>query len=205
MKKPDRKEFRREYGPRAPQKFAAAMQKYRKAQAKKEKLGPPTPSTSRIGKLTDPMVQRRQDAEKTSKDTTAKTPKKDTTVKTKKPGVQNTRNAPAKPKAQEPVVEKKGSGVTGKFRKSNPPSPTVSLPTKRRGRSVQQDPRSRSLKTNLQQALAAEARRERKRQFTQKRYGGIADRPPANPKEGDMYRRPFGPVMIYKNGKFVRK
>ena len=208
MKKPDRKEFRREYGPRAPQKFAAAMQKYRKAQAKKKKLGPPTPSTSRIGKLTDPMVQRRRDAKKISEDTTAKTPKKDTTVKTRKPGLQNTRPAPAKPKAQEPVVEKKGSGVTGKFRKSNPPSPTVSLPTKRSGRTVQKDPRSRGLKTNLNQALASQRQRERQslnRRGRSIKKSNIADRPPANPKEGDMYKRPSGPVMVYKNGKFVRK
>ena len=78
MKKPDRKEFRREYGPRAPQKFARAMQKYRKAQAKKKKLGPPKPSTSRIGRITDPMVQRRQAAEKrslTSKSTPVETTK----------------------------------------------------------------------------------------------------------------------------------
>ena len=86
MKKPDRKEFRREYGPRAPMKFAAAMQKYRKAQAKKKKLGPPEPSPSRIGRITDPMVQRRQAAEKrslTSKPTTGETTK--TPVESKKP------------------------------------------------------------------------------------------------------------------------
>ena len=183
------------------------MQKYRKSLKNKKTTG--------IGPVKDGDKYGRQIAKPTGVGPVRsgeeygrnlKKPKKDTTVKTKKPTTQNTRPAPAKPKAQEPVVEKKGSGVTGKFRKSNPPSPTVSLPTKRRGRSVQKDPRSRGLKTNLNQAMAAQARRERKSQFTQKRYGGsLADRPPANPKEGDMYKRPFGPVMVYKNGKFVRK
>ena len=85
MKKPDRKEFRREYGPRAPQKFARAMQKYRKAQAKKKKLGPPTPSTSRIGRITDPMVQRRLAAEKKSLTSKPKPVETTKPVESKKP------------------------------------------------------------------------------------------------------------------------
>ena len=124
MKKPDRKEFRREYGPRAPQKFARAMQKYRKAQAKKKKLGPPTPSTSRIGRITDPMVQRRQAAEKrslTSKPSAVETTKPP--VESKKP--EQTKSTPtAKTEAKtkpttKPVTKSSkantGTGRDGKF------------------------------------------------------------------------------------------
>ena len=123
-KKPDRKEFRREYGPRAPQKFARAMQKYRKAQAKKKKLGPPTPSTSRIGRITDPMVQRRQAAEKrslTSKPTQVETTKKP--VEAKKP-VETKPTPTAKTEAKtkpttKPVTKSSkpntGTGRDGKF------------------------------------------------------------------------------------------
>jgi hypothetical protein len=123
MKKPDRKEFRREYGPRAPQKFARAMQKYRKAQAKKKKLGPPTPSTSRIGRLTDPMVQRRQAAEKrslTSKPTPVETTK--TPVKSKKPEQAKatpTAKTEEKKSTTKPVTKSSkpntGTGRDGKF------------------------------------------------------------------------------------------
>ena len=100
-----------------------------------------------------------------------------------------------------------GSGVTGKSRKSNPPSPTVTAKPKAgsRARVKKEDPRETGRKRNLREANAAKARRERKEQFTKKPYGGMASSPPKNPKEGDMYKKPFGPVMIYKNGKFVRK
>ena len=122
-KKPDRKEFRREYGPRAPQKFARAMQKYRKAQAKKKKLGPPTPSTSRIGRITDPMVQRRQAAEKrslTSKPTQVETTKKP--VEAKKPEQAKatpTAKTEEKKPTTKPVTKSSkantGTGRDGKF------------------------------------------------------------------------------------------
>ena len=217
MKKPDRKEFRREYGPRAPMKFAAAMQKYRKSQSKKKKLGPSTPSTSRIGKLTDPMVQRRQAAEKkslTSKNTTVKTPK---AVEPKTPASTgsstNTRKPQETPKpaaVKESVKSKEtGSGITGKFRKVGDPGPSVTKPRSRGGgrsgaKRRSEDPRARSVNRNLQEAAASRVRRERKEAFKAP-YGGLASRPPANPKEGDMYKRPFGPVMIYKDGRFIRK
>lgn len=216
MKKPDRKEFRREYGPRAPMKFAAAMQKYRKSQSKKKKLGPSTPSTSRIGKLTDPMVQRRQAAEKkslTSKDTTVKTPK---AVEPKTPASTGSSTNTRKPKdAPKPAAVKEsvkpqatGSGIKGKFRKVGDPGPNVTRSRSGGGRSGakrrSEDPRARSVSRNLQEAAASRARRERKEAFSAP-YGGIAPRPPANPKEGDMYKRPFGPVMIYKDGRFIRK
>ena len=215
MKKPDRKEFRREYGPRAPQKFAAAMQKYRREQRKnpKPKQGPPTPSTSRIGRLTDPMVQRRQAAEKKTA-TTVKTPK---AVEPKTPATTGSSTNTRKPKpTPKPAAVKEsvkpeatGSGIKGKFRKVGDPGPSV---TKSRpsggGRSGakrrSEDPRARSVSRNLREAAASRARRERKEAFSAP-YGGIASRPPANPKEGDMYKRPFGPVMIYKDGRFIRK
>ena len=214
MKKPDRKEFRREYGPRAPQKFAKAMQEYRRDQRKnpKAKQGPPTPSTSRIGKLTDPMVQRRQDAEK-KKATTVKTPKavepkkpattdSSTNIRKPKPAaVKESAKTPAKPKAT-------SSGIKGKFRKSGDPGPNVTKSRSGGGRSGakrrSEDPRARSVSRNLREAAASRARRERKEAFSAP-YGGIASRPPANPKEGDMYKRPFGPVMVYKDGRFIRK
>lgn len=100
-----------------------------------------------------------------------------------------------------------GSGVTGSFRKTQPPSPTVVRKSKTgsRARVKKEDPRETGRKRNLREAQAAKARRERKEQFTKKPYGGMASSPPKNPKEGDTYKKPFGPVMIYKNGKFVRK
>jgi len=213
-KKPDRKEFRREYGPRAPQKFAKAMQEYRRDQRKnpKPKQGPPTPSTSRIGRLTDPMVQRRQDAEK-KKATTVKTPK---AVEPKTPATTgsstNTRNPKTTPKpaaVKESVKTKaSGSGIKGEFRKVGDPGPSVTRSRSGGGRSGakrrSEDPRARSVSRNLREAAASRARRERKEAFSAP-YGGIASRPPANPKEGDMYKRPFGPVMIYKDGRFIRK
>ena len=128
------------------------------------------------------------------------------------PGTPTGPKSPATRKTTKPAKvsqEKAASGstgTTGSFRKSNPPSPTVERkPSKAgsRARKNNTDPRRRSVKRNLREAAAAKRRRERKEQFS-KPYGGIASRPPANPKEGDTYKRPFGPVMIYKNGKFVR-
>ena len=114
---------------------------------------------------------------------------------------------PAQPAKKPPVKKPTGSGVTGSFRKSNPPSPTVTARPKAGSRATvkKEDPRETGRKRNLREAQAAKARRQRKEQFTKKPYGGIASSPPKNPKEGDMYKKPFGPVMIYKNGKFVRK
>ena len=105
----------------------------------------------------------------------------------------------AKPASKKPA----GSGVTGSFRKSNPPSPTVTAKTKAgsRARRKKEDPRETARKRNLREAQAAKARRERKEAFSK---SDTPMSPPKNPKEGDMYKKPFGPVMIYKNGKFVR-
>lgn len=217
IKKPTRKEFRREYGPRYNIEFSKAMRKYRKQERESAKAGPKQTSTSRIGRLTDPAALRREARSLTSKKTeTVKTPapvEPKAAVKTTGSS-QNTRKPKVveskKPKPVEPTSKSKKSGVTGKYRDSNPLSPrssTRSMPSgggrsgaKRR----QQDPRARSVKRNLQEAAAAKARRERKEAFSAP-YGGIASRPPANPKEGDMYKRPFGPVMIYKDGRFIRK
>lgn len=219
-KKPDRKEFRKEYGPRAPQKFAKAMQEYRRDLRKfKKTAGKPTG----IGPISDGAKYGRQIAKPTgvgpvrSGEEYGRNLKKTSTVKTKPTvtgSTQNTRPAkPAAPKPAEPKAaetKQTGSGVTGAFRKSQPPSPTVTKSRSRGGgrsgaQRRTQDPRARALQTNLREAEAAKRRRERRTQFTEKSYGGHPMRPPANPKEGDTYKRPFGPVMIYKNGKFVRK
>lgn len=132
---------------------------------------------------------------------------KDTKPAAKKPTPKPAGVKPAQP-AKKPAAKKStGSGVTGNFRKSNPPSPTVTAKPKKgsRARVKKEDPRETGRKRNLREAQAAKARRERKEQFTKKPYGGMASSPPKNPKEGDMYKKPFGPIMIYKNGKFVRK
>ena len=60
MKKPDRKEFRREHGPRAPMKFATAMRKYRKF-LKKQK----SQKTTGIGPISDGTKYGRQIAKPT--------------------------------------------------------------------------------------------------------------------------------------------
>lgn len=216
IKKPTRKEFRREFGPRYNIEFSKAMRKYRKQEREKAKAGPKQTSTSRIGKLTDPAALRREARSLTSKKTeTVKTPtpvEPKAAVKTTGSS-QNTRKPKVveskKPKPVEPTSKSKKSGVTGKYRDSNPPSPTVTRSSPSGGgrygaKRRQEDPRARSVKRNLREAAAAKARRERKEAFSSP-YGGIASRPPANPKEGDMYKRPFGPVMIYKNGRFIRK
>ena len=111
-----------------------------------------------------------------------------------------------------PALEQNGkatsSGIKGKFRKSGDPGPNVTKSRSGGGRSGakrrSEDPRARSVSRNLREAAASRARRERKEAFSAP-YGGIASRPPANPKEGDMYKRPFGPVMVYKDGRFIRK
>ena len=218
IKKPNRKDFRREHGPRYNIEFSKAMRKYRKQERESAKAGPKQTSTSKIGRITDPAALRREARSFTSKETeTVKTPAPVEPKSTAKPtgSSQNTRKPkPVQSKNPKPVEptskpKPKKSGVTGQYRGSNPPSPTV---TRSRpsggGRSGanrrQEDPRARSVKRNLQEAAAAKARRERKEAFSAP-YGGIASRPPANPKEGDMYKRPFGPVMIYKDGRFIRK
>ena len=207
MKKPEKKKFMREYGPRGHAKFHDAMRKYRKSQ-KGVKLGPPTPSTSRVGRLTDPMAARASAAAGRKKPVV--TPKSNpvaTKPKTVTPKTSQATTQPAK-KAQPAVPVKaqpKGPGVQGSFRKSNPASPTVKKRTSGTGRSRTKDPRERSVRRNLREAQSAKARRERRVQFTEKAYGGHPMNPPKNPKEGDTYKKPFGPVMIYKNGKFVRK
>ena len=126
------------------------------------------------------------------KPTTKSTTKPTTTRKTPKPAQVSQAKASTNP------------GTTGSFRKSRPPSPTVERkPSKAgsRARVNRTDPRKRSVKRNLREAAAAKRRRERKEAFSKP---PMRMSPPPNPKEGDMYRKPFGPLMIYKNGKFVR-
>jgi len=113
---------------------------------------------------------------------------------------------PAK-KTQPTVTVKtkpQGSGVQGSFRKSNPPSPTVKKSSSGSGRSRvnKEDPRERSVRRNLREAQSARRRRDQKEAFSKPK---VPMSPPKNPKEGDTYKKPFGPVMIFKNGKFIRK
>ena len=111
---------------------------------------------------------------------------------------------PAKVSQEKAATSGGSTGTTGSFRKSNPPSPTVERKPSRAGsraRVNRTDPRQRSVKRNLREAAAAKARRERREAFSKPM---MRRSPPPNPKEGDMYRKPFGPLMIYKNGKFVR-
>jgi len=113
---------------------------------------------------------------------------------------------PAK-KTQPTVTVKtkpQGSGVQGSFRKSKPPSPTVKKRSSGSGRSRvnKEDPRERSVRRNLREAQSARRRRDQKTAFSKPK---IPMSPPKNPKEGDTYKKPFGPVMIFKNGKFIRK
>ena len=128
----------------------------------------------------------------------------------KKPAPKPASVKPAKPAANSTKAAsnfyRSSSGTRGQLRPSNPPSPTVTAKTKAgsRAKRKKEDPRETGRKRNLREAQAAKARRERKEQFTKKPYGGMASSPPKNPKEGDVYKKPFGPVMIYKNGKFVR-
>ena len=218
-KKPDRKEFRREYGPRGPQKFAKAMQEYRRDMRKFEKTaGKPTG----IGPISDGAKYGRQIAKPTgvgpvkSGEEYGRNLKKSSTVKTPKPATTGSSTNTRKPKTTpKPAAVKEsvkpeatGSGIKGEFRKVGDPGPSVTRSRSGGGRSGakrrSEDPRARSVSRNLREAAASRARRERKEAFSAP-YGGIASRPPANPKEGDMYKRPFGPVMIYKDGRFIRK
>jgi len=106
----------------------------------------------------------------------------------------------------QPTVKTKpqGSGVQGSFRKSDPPSPTVKKSSSGSGRSRvnKEDPRERSVRRNLREAQSARRRRDQKEAFSKPK---VPMSPPKNPKEGDTYKKPFGPVMIFKNGKFIRK
>jgi len=101
-------------------------------------------------------------------------------------------------------TKQQGSGVQGSFRKSDPPSPTVKKRSSGSGRARvnKEDPRERSVRRNLREAQSARRRREQKTAFSKPK---IPMSPPKNPKEGDTYKKPFGNVMIFKNGKFIRK
>lgn len=97
-----------------------ARMEARRARRKKKKAGPPTPSTSRIGKLTDPMALRRAAAER-RQEMKAEQQKKAEAKKTKpkavtpepaaKKLVKSITPKPAQPSAQ----ANKGSGRDGKL------------------------------------------------------------------------------------------
>ena len=81
--------------------------------------------------------------------------------------------------------------------KSQPPKAST-----RRTKSVKEDPRARGLKNNVSQMKAATRKRNQKKAFTNT---GIPARPSKNPKKGDVYKQPFGNVMVYNGTKWVRK
>ena len=182
-------------GPTPKTKLSAAM--YTWADTNMSKLKNPTKKQQEIFRKYKSM--------KAAGDTPSNPKPKPTTKSTTKTKTTTTRKTP-KPAQVSKAKASTNPGTSGSFRKSNPPSPTVERKPSRaasRARVNRTDPRQRSVKRNLREAAAAKRRRERKEQFSRP-YGGVASRPPANPKEGDMYRKPFGPLMIYKNGKFVR-
>ena len=70
MKKPDRKAFTREFGPRGAAKYAKAMQKYRKSLKTKPTAPPPAPGkTKGIGPIKDGAKYARQVANSKTKTT----------------------------------------------------------------------------------------------------------------------------------------
>jgi len=176
-----------------PNKLSAAMYTWAKANMKKlEKVA--TPAQKKIFEKYKAMVK----AGDNPANPKPKTKPQKTSATTKPANVK-----PAKPAKKAPTKKSKSSGVTGSFRQSRPPSPTVTAKPKKgsRARVKKEDPRVRGLKRNLREAQAAKARRERREAFSK---SDTPMSPPKNPKEGDTYRKPFGPLMIFKNGKFVR-
>jgi len=172
-------------------KLSAAM--YTWAKTNMSKLKSPTKAQKKIFDTYKAM--------KAAGDNPANPKPRAVTQKSSKPTTQ-----PAK-KTQPTVTAKtrpQGSGVQGSFRKSNPPSPTVKKRVSGSGRSkvTKEDPRERGLRRNLREAQSAKRRRDQKTAFSKPK---IPMNPPKNPKEGDMYKKPFGNLMIFKNGKFIRK
>lgn len=178
-------------GPAPKTKLSAAM--YTWADTNMSKLKNPTKKQQEIFRKYKSM-KAAGDTPSNPKPKTA--PKSPTTRKTTKPAQVS--------QAKAATASSGSKGTTGSFRKSNPASPTVERKASRAGsraRVNRTDPRQRSVKRNLREAAAAKARRSRKEAFSKPK---MRMSPPPNPKEGDMYQPPFGPVMIYKNGRFIR-
>ena len=145
MKKPDRKAFQREYGPRAAAKYVTAMRKYRKflknqpkpkAETKTETKAKTPAKVTGVG----PVASGAEYGRKLQKERQAKTPQPKAEVKPKP------KQTP-KPKTE---TKPSGSGVHGQFRPSRPASPTVRRPGSTTGASV--DPRERQLRVNRRDA-----------------------------------------------------
>ena len=141
MKKPDRKAFQREYGPRAAAKYVTAMRKYRKflknqpkpkAETKTETKAKTPAKVTGVG----PVASGAEYGRNLQKERQAKTPQPKAEVK-----------LTTKPKTED---KPSGSGVHGQYRPSNPASPTVRRPGSTTGASV--DPRERQLRVNRQDA-----------------------------------------------------
>ena len=129
MKKPDRKAFQREYGPRAAAKYVTAMRKYRKFLKNQPKPKAATPKTE---PKTAPKAETPKAAPKAAPKTVAPKPKQTTKAEAKS------------------RFYSSSSGTRGQLRPSNPASPTVTRKGSSTGASV--DPRERSLRKNRQDA-----------------------------------------------------
>ena len=168
MKKPDRKAFTREYGPRGAAKYAKAMQKYRKS-LKAKPTAPPPPPKKKSPPAPPPAPPKAPPP----------APKKDKPAQPSTPAVKQTTKEQAAArfyssssqgsiaKNQEKAKSnffRSSSGTRGKLRPSNPASPTVRRKGSTTGASV--DPRERSLRKNR-----ADARRSNRRRLKMNRRG----------------------------------
>ncbi len=77
------------------------------------------------------------------------------------------------------------------------------------GNRRKEDPRARGLRNNVRDMEAATRKRnaDTRRQNQKKAFSntGIPASPSKNPKKNDLYKKPFGNVMIYNGTKWVRK
>jgi hypothetical protein len=100
-------------------------------------------------------------------------------------------------KNNKPVQAKSKPIKSNPALKSQPPKAST-----RRTKRVKEDPRPRGLKNNVREMKAATRKLNQKKAFTNT---GIPARPSKNPKKGDVYKPPFGNVMVYNGTKWVRK
>ena len=100
-------------------------------------------------------------------------------------------------KNNKPVQAKSKPIKSNPALKTQPPKASA-----RRTKRVKEDPRVRGLRNNVSEMKADTRKRNQKKAFTNT---GIPARPSKNPKKGDVYKQPFGNVMVYNGTKWVRK
>jgi hypothetical protein len=100
-------------------------------------------------------------------------------------------------KNNKPVQAKSKPIKSNPALKTQPPKAST-----RRTERVKEDPRVRGLRNNVSEMKADTRKRNQKKAFTNT---GIPARPSKNPKKGDVYKQPFGNVMVYNGTKWVRK